>query len=73
MRISVTVTPNAKKALVIAVGDMGYKVKVDAPATGGRANSRLVEVLADHFDVPRSRVRIVNGLSSRRKVVEISG
>jgi hypothetical protein len=37
----------------------------------GRANSELVKLLARHFRVEPSRVRIVSGLKSRKKLVEI--
>jgi uncharacterized protein (TIGR00251 family) len=38
----------------------------------GRANAELVKKLARHFGVDQSSVRIVRGLTSRRKMVEIS-
>lgn len=47
--------------------------RVTAPATEGRANSELVEALAEAFAVPRSAVRIVAGTRSKTKVVEIAG
>ena len=37
----------------------------------GRANEELVKKLAEHFGISRSRVRIVTGGASRKKVVEI--
>lgn len=49
------------------------KVRVNAPPSEGKANAECVRVLARFFDVPKSDVRIVAGLSSRRKVVEIAG
>jgi uncharacterized protein len=72
VRISVTVTPNAKRPMVVRVDSANYKVKVDARASEGRANERLVELLAEHFDVPKSRVRIVSGALGRKKTVEIA-
>ncbi len=37
----------------------------------GRANLELIKKLAKHFDVSSSQVRIVSGLKSRNKIVEI--
>jgi hypothetical protein len=71
MLISVKVTPNARRPLVVKIGDADYRVKVDARAEGGRANERLVELLAEHFGVPRSRIRIVRGALGRNKAVEV--
>jgi len=70
MKINVTVTPNAKVSAVVKLDESNYKVKVNAPATEGRANKRLVEVLADYFSVPKSRIRIMKGLNSRKKIIE---
>jgi uncharacterized protein YggU (UPF0235/DUF167 family) len=38
----------------------------------GRANAELVKKLAKHFGVPPSRVRILRGFNSRKKIVEIT-
>jgi len=37
----------------------------------GKANTELVKKLAKHFSVSSSQVKIVSGLKSRRKIVEI--
>lgn len=71
MQINVTVTPNAKVPLVVRTGEGSYRVKVDARALKGRANGRLIELLAEHFGVPKRDVIIVRGLGSRNKIIEI--
>lgn len=72
MLIRVRVTPNARVALVTRIDEASFEVKVDEKATGGRANKRLVEILAEHFDVPKSRISIVSGARSRDKTVELA-
>ena len=72
MEISVIVTPNARIPMVIKGEDGSYKAKVNARASEGKANMRLIEMLAKHFGVPKSHVRILKGLGSRNKLVEIS-
>ncbi len=72
MRYSVKVVPNAKKPEVIVIDAQNIKVKVDAKAEGGRANARLIEILSEHFSVPKSSIVIVHGATSRTKVVEIN-
>ncbi len=47
------------------------RVRVRAPAEGGKANEAVVRVLAERLGVLRSQVRVVLGASSRRKVVEV--
>ena len=71
MKINVTVVPNARAYLIEKISDDTYKVRVDAPATDGKANTRLIELLADYFNVPRYTVVVVKGFKSRRKIVQI--
>jgi uncharacterized protein (TIGR00251 family) len=54
-------------------GEHGGRVKVRlaARAVDGKANEALIDFLAEHYRVPRTRVRIVSGLKSRQKRVEI--
>lgn len=47
------------------------KVKLTAPPVEGRANEALARLLAGHFGVAKSKIRIVSGKTSKNKVVEI--
>jgi uncharacterized protein len=47
------------------------KVRLQARAVEGKANEALIDFLAAHFRVPRRNVRIVSGLKSRQKRVQI--
>jgi uncharacterized protein len=49
------------------------KVRLAAPAVDGRANEALIEFLAAHYGVRKRDVRILSGLKSRQKRVEIDG
>jgi len=69
--IRVHVTPNAMEARVTRVDEASFEVRVDEKASEGRANKRLVEILAEHFKVPKSRISIVRGAKSRDKTVEV--
>jgi hypothetical protein len=71
MIISVKVVPNSKKSEVEKIGENNFKVKVDAKAEDGKANRRLVEILAEHFKVAKSSVVILKGMKSRNKIIEI--
>lgn len=71
MRISVTVKPNAKKESVTECEDGVFLVSVKAPSREGKANARLPKVLGKHFRIAPSCIRIVSGVSSRKKIVEI--
>ena len=69
MRIKVRVVPNSKKVEVIEGDPM--KVKLKSKPEGGKANKELIEILAKHFNVSKSDIRIISGFTSRRKIVEI--
>ncbi|MBI3975341.1 MAG: DUF167 domain-containing protein [Armatimonadetes bacterium] len=71
MRLSVTVIPNARSPRVEPVSGGHLRVAVPAPAREGRANAALIDILAKHFGIPRSGIRIVRGASSRHKVVQL--
>jgi len=65
------VTPNSREARVVRVSEDYFEVRVDEKAVGGRANKRLLEVLAEHFKVPKSRISILRGTKSRNKIVQV--
>lgn len=71
-RLVVSAKPKASKAGVVVKGDV-VVVRVNAPAEDGKANAALVIVVADFFAVPRSRVVIVRGETSRHKELLIEG
>ena len=71
MHIKVRVTPNAREARVVKVGEAEFEVRVDEKAIGGRANKRLLEILSEHLKVPKSRILLVSGARSRDKILEV--
>ena len=67
------VQPRAKEtALAEKVGEV-YKLRLRAPPVDGKANEACIRFFAARFGVAASAVRIVQGLSSRMKVIEIEG
>jgi len=70
MIIQVRVSPRASRAMVQETA-AGYKVYCTRPAVDGQANAQVIELVADFFKVKKYRVRIVRGVSSRTKSVEI--
>ena len=72
-RIAVKVHPRARNTrLAGRLGD-AWKLDLAAPPVDGKANAECIRFFASLAGVPQSRVRIVLGLSSRNKVVEIDG
>jgi len=71
MIMHVRVSTNAAKPGVEKTGEGEYKVRVSAKPVDGKANADVIEALAEHFGVKKSQVRIVAGLTSKRKTVSI--
>lgn len=73
VRLTVQVTPNAKKTEVVGVFDDALKIKLQAQPVEGQANAALVKWLATQLQVARGAVAVTHGATSRRKMVAIDG
>jgi hypothetical protein len=67
---SIRVTPHAKQNKVVE-SDGVLRVYTTVAPENGRANSAVIELLSDYLDVPKSRIKILKGLTGRDKVVTI--
>src|SRR5882757_5573297 len=57
----------------LANGRSVVKVRVRAIAEGGEANRAVTELLAKMLGVPKAKVKILAGVTSRLKQVAVSG
>lgn len=73
VRFSVRVQPRASRSEICGEHGESLKVRLAAPPVDGAANAALIVLLADELDVSRRSIRIVSGLASRTKVVQIDG
>ena len=71
MILELHVQPGASRSEFAGKHGERVKVRLAARAVDGKANEALIEFLAEHFHVAKSRVRIASGLKSRRKRVII--
>ena len=71
MKIRIKVSPNSKIE-GISQKDDSLIVKVKEPPKEGRANQAVIELLAEYFSMPQSHIRILSGIKSKNKVVEIT-
>jgi uncharacterized protein len=72
-RIAVKVHPRARRSALTGRFGEAWKLDLAAPPVDGKANEECLRFFAELLDVPRARVRIITGLTSRMKVVEIEG
>lgn len=71
MKISVTVKPNSKKTGIEKESDTKWIIKISQPPLEGKANAAVEAAVAKELGVSKSKVRIVSGLRSRNKILEI--
>ena len=72
MKISVHIKPNSRhREEVVKNNDDSLTVYAKAPAIEGRANAAAIKLLAKHFEVTPSKVKLVRGATSKYKIFEI--
>ena len=72
MKISVYIKPNSRhREEVVKNDDDTLTVYIKAPAIEGRANAAAIKLLAKHFRVAPSKVKLVRGATSKYKIFEI--
>jgi uncharacterized protein (TIGR00251 family) len=71
--LSVRVHPGAKSDAVTGLHEGAVKIALKAPPVDGRANEALIAFVAEKIGLPKARVSLVSGASSRSKVLRITG
>ena len=74
MRMYIHVIPNASRNEIVGRNEQGeYKVRIQSPPVDGAANKNLLKFIAGTVRVSKSKISIVKGLNSRKKIIEIDG
>jgi hypothetical protein len=72
--LTVHLKPNAKQNRIAKkLDETTYVVEVTAAPVEGKANRALIELLAEHFDVPKTSIEFKRGATTRIKQLEIPG
>jgi uncharacterized protein (TIGR00251 family) len=69
LSISVKVVTGASKTAMVGVEGDFVKIRLAAPPVDGKANQELIDYISKLLSVPKSKVHIQSGLTSRRKVI----
>lgn len=72
MKVTVIVKPGSKIEKIEALATGELVIRVSAPPIEGRANERVIEILADYFDTAKSNIELVSGQKSKKKIFKIS-
>jgi hypothetical protein len=71
--LSLHIQPGASRTEGAGIHGEALKLRLAAPPVDGKANACLIAFLADYLHIPKSRVELVSGASSRQKRVRITG
>jgi hypothetical protein len=71
--LPVRVHPGAKRNAVTGTHDGALKISLTTPPTDGRANEALIAFVAEHLRLPRARIVLLTGTTSRSKTLRITG
>ncbi|MBT3183785.1 MAG: DUF167 domain-containing protein [Nitrospina sp.] len=73
IRFSAVIQPRSSRNEIAGVYNNSLKIRLTSPPVDGAANKTCIKFLAKWLGMSPANVRIVTGLSSKNKVIEIDG
>ena len=71
--IHAKVVANARKEIITKKNEDHFEIWVKEKAERNMANNKVLELVAKHFKIPVSKVRIVNGHHHPSKLLIVEG
>lgn len=71
MLIKVKVLPNSNKEEVVQIEKDRFQVAVKEKAKEGRANQKMIELIAKHLKISPKRIKIIKGAKKPNKILKI--
>lgn len=71
--LTLHIQPGAKRTEVAGPHGEALKIRLAAPPVDGKANESLLAFLAERLAVPKARVTLEAGATSRSKRVRVAG
>ncbi|MFA5086490.1 MAG: DUF167 domain-containing protein [Candidatus Paceibacterota bacterium] len=71
MLIKVKAHPCSKEDKVVEKSRDSFDVFVEAEAERNMANKRVIELLALHFGIPQTKVKMIKGFKEQSKIFDI--
>jgi uncharacterized protein (TIGR00251 family) len=69
--LEIHVQPGARVSEIVGQHGDRLKIKISAPPADNAANEALIEFIAKAVGLPKSRVRLIRGQSSRLKTLAV--
>jgi len=70
MKVLIKVKANSKTEGIVKEDDI-FVVRVHEPPKEGKANRAVIKLLAQHFGISRSQIKILSGMRSKNKTIEL--
>jgi uncharacterized protein (TIGR00251 family) len=70
--LTVRVVPRASRDGIQGVLGDALKIRIMAPPVEGKANAYLVKFISKHWKIPRAKIELLSGETSRNKRLRIS-
>ena len=72
MLIRTKVFPESKKEEIIKRSKDSFLIKVKEKPEKGIATKKVKEILADYYNLPKEKIRLIKGSKDRSKIFEIN-
>ena len=69
--IHIKVFPDAKRQSIEQTADRTLRIFVREPAERNQANKKVLELVADFYNLPKNRLRMITGHRSLKKIIQI--
>ncbi|MBN1684001.1 MAG: YggU family protein [Gammaproteobacteria bacterium] len=71
-KLYIYLQPNAKKNEIVGMHDEKFlKIRIASPAIDNKANKALIQFLSQHLGIAKSCIKIISGIKSRYKTLEV--
>lgn len=71
--LSLHIQPGAKKSEIAGLHGEDLKIRLNAPPVDGKANAALIDFLARTLGIPKNRITLKSGQTSRHKILAVEG
>lgn len=71
-RLVIKVIPNAKKNTIEYIDETHLKIRINVSPERGKANNKVIKLLAKELKISKKDIRIVSGEFNRHKILEIA-
>jgi len=71
--LKVRIQPRASKDEIVGLYGDALKIRIAAPPVDAAANESLIKLLSKTLDIPKSRINLIKGQTSRNKSLFLDG